>query len=99
MPPAEEVVMANRKTRRAPGTGHLFIRTDSAGRESWYGKWYVEGRQLKRKIGPKRGTNGHGLDRREAERTLRRFVDEVAPPPESRVGVEDAGIRLIEHLE
>ncbi len=88
-----------RRARRAPGAGHLFVRRDSAGRESWYGKWYADARQVKRKIGPRRGPDGRGLDRREAERKLRRLAEEVAPPPDSRVGVEEAGALLIEHLE
>lgn len=73
------VVMAT-KARRAPGAGHLFVKRDTAGRESWYGKWYADGRQVKRKIGAKRGQNGHGHDRREAERRLRKLVEEQAPP-------------------
>ncbi|MEK6272462.1 MAG: site-specific integrase [Actinomycetota bacterium] len=91
--------MAAARSRRAPGAGHLFVKRDSAGRESWYGKWYAEGRQLMRKIGPKRGPNGHGLDHREAERKLRQLMEQVAPPPESRVSVQEAGERLIAHLE
>ena len=88
-----------KKTRRAPGAGHLFVRRDKAGRESWIGKWYVDGRQLKRKIGPKRGPDGRGLDRREAERKLRKLAADTPPPPDSRVGVAEAGERLIAHLE
>ena len=77
----------------------MFVRRDSAGRESWYGKWYAEGRQVKRKIGPKRRPDGRGLDKREAERKLRKAVEDTAPPPESRVGVQEAGERLIAHLD
>jgi integrase len=86
-------------TKRAPGSGHLFVRRDSAGRDNWYGKWYAEGRQRMRKIGPKRTPSGRGLDRREAERRLRKLIDEAPPPEASRVGVGEAGRALIEHLE
>jgi integrase len=88
------------KGRRGPGTGHLFVRRDAAGREAWYGKWYVDERhQAKRRIGPKRGPDGRGLDRRAAERKLRKLIEDVAAPPDSRVSVSVAGERLIEHLE
>ena len=84
--------------RRPPGAGHLFIRRDRLGREAWYGKWRTDGRQVLRKIGPKRGADGRGLDRREAERRLRQLAEEAAPPPSSRVSVEEAGEHLIDHL-
>ena len=84
--------------RRAPGAGHLFTRRDKAGRESWYGKWYADGRQVMRKVGPKRAPSGHGLDRREAERKLRQLIEDVAPPSASRVDVAQAGEYLVEHL-
>jgi len=32
---------AQRSPRRPSGTGSLFVRTDHAGRESWYAKWRV----------------------------------------------------------
>ena len=86
------------RTKRAPGSGHLTVRTDSAGRESWYGKWYAEDRQVMRKIGPKRTPSGRGLDRREAERRLRKLIEEAPPPEASRVGVGEAGRALIENL-
>src|SRR5688572_23051125 len=98
--PGSEVLMhRKRSSRRAPGAGHLFTKRDAAGRESWYGKWSVGGRQVKRKLGPKRGPKGHGLDRRAAERKLRALMEEVTPPPASRVGIEEAGRQLIAHLE
>ena len=40
--------------RRPAGTGSLFVRTDKAGRKSWYGKVRVGDRQVKRKLGPRR---------------------------------------------
>jgi hypothetical protein len=36
------------------GTGSLFLRTDRAGRESWYGKFRCGERQVKRKLGYRR---------------------------------------------
>ena len=35
--------------RRSYGTGALLIRTDAAGRETWYGLWYSNGRRVKRR--------------------------------------------------
>lgn len=88
------------KTRRAPGAGHLFIRKSGAGLESWYGKWTVEGRQIKRKIGPKRAPGGaKGLTRAEAERALRRLMEDDNVAPSERLDVSTAGRRLIDHLE
>jgi integrase len=85
------------KVRRPPGAGHLYVRRDKAGRESWFAKWYADGHQVKRKIGPKRDQDGRGLDRAEAERKLRDLVHDVAPPVHSRVEIEEAGRHLIDH--
>lgn len=64
--------------RRSYGTGSLFIRTDTAGREAWYGKWRQNGRQVKRKIGPKRAAGGRvGLTRVQAEAELRTLTAET----------------------
>jgi len=57
---------------RTPGTGALFVRADSAGREVWYGKWRVDGRQVKRRLGPRKSkTQPHGMTARQAEVALR----------------------------
>ena len=89
--------MAERKTRRAPGAGHLFVRSSKAGVESWYAKFYVDGRQVKRKIGEKRPPgSSRGLTRAEAEKTLRRLADEAQAPVAERLTVEIAGQRLVE---
>ncbi len=92
--------MAKRKTRRAPGSGHIFVRTSKAGDEAWYGKIYVDGRQLKRKIGPKRAPGGtRGLTRAEAEKVLRKLADEARAPISERVDVQLAGERLVADRE
>lgn len=71
-------------------------------RESWYGQWRIGGRQVKRKLGPKRQAGGRdGLTRSQAERELRRRIE--AETTVTTVGdrrtVEEAGERLIEHLD
>ncbi len=59
--------------RRPPDTGSLFVRTEGAGRQAWYGKWREGGRQVKRRLGPARSPGADaGLTRREAEALLRR---------------------------
>jgi integrase len=89
-----------RRTRRAPGAGHLFVRRDKAGRESWVGKWYADGRQVMRKIGPKRTPDTRGLNKRDAEAKLRKLMEQIAqPPPDSRMDLAEAGKRLIAHLD
>lgn len=64
--------------RRPYGTGALLVRRDSAGRETWYGKWWVGTAQVKRRIGPKRvPATGEGLTRSQAEGELRRLMGAV----------------------
>jgi len=92
--------MAKRKTRRAPGSGHIFVRKTKAGDEAWYGKVYVDGRQLKRRIGPKRAPGGTlGLTRAEAEKALRKLADEARAPVSERINVQLAGERLVADRE
>lgn len=71
--------------RRPHGTGSLYVRVDAAGRETWYGKWWQNGRQVKRKIGLKRAAGSReGLTRSQAEAELRRLIGEVQVKP--RIG-------------
>jgi hypothetical protein len=92
--------MAERARRRSYGSGSLFVRTDSAGRESWYGQWRIDGRQVKRRIGPRRSAGrADGLTTAQAERELRRLVAETAvAPTHERLTVAEVGARHLEHL-
>jgi len=56
--------------KRSYGSGRLFVRAESAGRETWYGSWRVGGRRVKRRLGLKRrpGT-ADGLTRSQARRS------------------------------
>jgi integrase len=88
--------------RRSYGTGSLYARRDAGGHQTWYGKWRVGSRQVKRRIGPVRSAGGRdGLTRAQAERELRRRME--AEIPRVAVGegktVEQAGELLISHLE
>ncbi len=87
--------------RRSYGTGSLFVRRDAGGRETWYGVWRVEGRRVKRTIGPKRPSGSReGLTRAQAERELQRRINTERPAPSTgRVTVADAGEALIRHLD
>lgn len=89
-------------SRRSYGSGSLAVRVNSAGAESWYGKWRdVSGRQHKRVLGPKRQPGSRdGLTRKQAEIELRRAMEEVpqARKTVERVDVALAGRRLLEHL-
>ena len=88
--------------RRPYGAGALYLRSDLAGRETWYGKWRRDGVQVKRKIGAKR-TEGErdGLTRRQAEAELRRLIVEVKPTRVSgdALTMAELGRRYIAHIE
>ena len=87
--------------KRSYGTGSLYTVRDGRGREIWYGRWWVGGQRIKRRLGLKRPAGSRdGLTRTQAERALQRLIDsEVRAVPEVRVGVREVGAQLIEHLE
>src|SRR3954467_4496790 len=87
-------------SRRSYGTGSLYVRRDSAGRETWYGQWRAGTTLVKRRIGARReaGTS-NGLTKAQAERELRRKIDrERASASRERVTIAEAGERYIDHL-
>ncbi len=95
------MTIATPPARRSCGTGALYVRTDSSGRESWYGHWRVDGQQIKRCI--------DGLTRTRAEAELREYVGvtgtEHGPLPLSRIGEVDVAaapkaiiLRVADHL-
>ncbi|HEV7529177.1 MAG TPA: site-specific integrase [Solirubrobacteraceae bacterium] len=70
-------------------------------RGSWYGKWRLGERQVKRRLGAVRpvGTS-EGLTRKQAEAELRRLMSEVKLlVPEQRVTFEQAAERYVQHVE
>jgi integrase len=88
--------------RRSYGTGSLYTRADSHGRETWYARWHTAGRRVKRRIGPKRmASTRDGLTRPQAEAELRRLiaVTQVAPRVGERLTVADVSERYREHAE
>jgi integrase len=87
--------------KRPYGSGRLYTRTDAAGRETYYARWYSDGREVKRRLGPKRIPNtGDGLTKTDAEAELRRLRAEVKPA--GRAGdaltIADLGRRYIADL-
>lgn len=83
-------------SRRSYGTGSLFTY-----RGKWYGKWWVGDKQVKRAIGPKRLPGSRqGHTRTQAERELRRLMQEVRrAPSHERLTLGEVGERYLSHLE
>ncbi len=103
--PAEEcrkrLVASAVMPKRSYGSGRLFVYTDKAGVESWYGSWRVGGRRVQRKIGLKREAGGsYGLTRVQAERELRKRIenDLILATPERKTVTEAASL-YVDHLE
>lgn len=68
-------MQAEPSAKRAYGSGSIIER-----RGDYYGKWRVGGRQVFRKLGPKRSAaNPQGLTRKQAEQRLRERMAEVEP--------------------
>src|SRR4051794_12463414 len=87
--------------KRSYGSGRLFVRADSAGRETWYGSWRVGGRRVKRRLGLKRRPSmADGLTRTQAEAELRRrMASTTVVAGAARRTVGEAGNAYIDHLE
>lgn len=85
-------------TRRSYGSGSLYVRRDAAGRETWYAHWRQNGRQVKRRIGPKRAPGSReGLTRRQAEAELRNLIGSVQVKPRAgeALTIAEAATRYI----
>ncbi len=88
--------------RRSYGSGSLYVRADGNGREQWYGHWRANGRQMKRRIGPKRGQGSReGFTRAQAEAELRRLIAETQTtrPVGERLTVEEVAARYLLHSQ
>jgi integrase len=82
--------MSKTKTRRSTGSGSILTRTAKSGQVTYYGKWYVDGRQVKRKLGPARSShNADGLTKVQAEARLRELMAdaEVTAPADTRLTI------------
>ena len=88
--------------RRSYGSGRVYVRTDAAGRETFYGSWWTNGRRVKRRLGVKRARGDReGLTAAQAESELRRLMGEVTPSssPGDRLDMAEVGRRYRKHLE
>ncbi|HVY77349.1 MAG TPA: site-specific integrase [Solirubrobacterales bacterium] len=86
--------------RRSYGSGRLYVRVDAAGVEAWYGSWYVGGRRVNRKIGPKRKAGSReGLTAAQAEREMQRRIESESAVVRSGMSVGEVGDRYVTHLE
>lgn len=86
--------------RRSYGSGSLSVRIDAAGVETWYARWYFDGRQVQRKIGPKRRVGSReGLTRAQAEREMQRRIESERIVVRSGMTVAEVGGRYVDHLE
>jgi integrase len=84
------------RSKRAYGSGSIIEE-----RGSWYGKWRVGDRQVKRKLGRVRVIGStDGLTRKQAEAALRRMMSEVKVlAPEERITFREAAERYVHHVE
>ena len=87
--------------KRSYGTGRVYARKDSAGRETFYGAWRSNGRRMHRVLGVKRSrAGGEGLTIKQAEEKLRQLMAEQAPARAhgGRLTLSQAGARYQAHL-
>jgi integrase len=94
--------MTASKSKRPHGTGALYVRTDAVGRESWYGRWYANGREVKRCIGRVRPPKGEtGLTKTAAEKRLIELMAEAVAKREKgdRLTIADLGRLYLDDLE
>jgi integrase len=84
------------ESKRAYGAGSIIEE-----RGSWYGKWRIGDRQVKRKLGRVRTLGStDGLTRKQAEAALRRMMSEVKVlAPEERITFREAAERYVHHVE
>jgi integrase len=92
---------AQMAARRSYGSGRVYVRSDSAGRETYYGSWWSNGRRVNRKLGAKRARGSReGLTAAQAEAELRRLMRDVqSAPPTDRLDVSEIGPRYLAHLK
>jgi integrase len=87
--------------KRSYGAGSLYVHTDAAGRDMYYGRWRRDGQQLNRCLGLKRqGKLGLTLPQAEAE--LRRLIAEAKPTRQAggeALTIAELGRRYVADLE
>jgi len=88
--------MARNGKKRAYGSGSVFEKSGA-----FYGKWRVNGRQVLRKLGPRRRPGSRdGLTHAQAEARLRELMAHtVVPTSPERLTFDEVGQRYLRHLE
>ncbi len=87
--------------KRSYGTGSVYVRTDAAGVEHFYGAWHANSRRMHRVLGAKRARGSReGMTQMQAEEKLRRLMAEEAPKTAlgDRLTLSEAGRRYQGHL-
>jgi integrase len=90
------------RPRRTRGTGSLEVRPTAAGGRVWYGRWWVGGKLLRRRIAEVREPGARfGLTKTQAEARLRELMvaEKARPRLEERLTVEQAVTRYVDHVE
>jgi integrase len=70
-------------------------------RGAWYATWWLDGRQVKRKVGPKREpASRQGLTKTQAEARLRELIGKTKVlVPQERMTLKEAGELYLVHVE
>jgi integrase len=70
-------------------------------RGAWYATWWLDGRQVKRKVGPKREpASRQGLTKTQAEARLRELIGKTEVlAPQERMTLKEAGELYLVHVE
>jgi integrase len=91
------VTATERGAARAYGSGSLWTRRNARGGETWYGQVRVDGRVVRRALGPKRAVGSReGLTRVQAEKRLRELIQAAVPlRVTERVTLAEAGAEFI----
>jgi integrase len=87
---------------RPRGTGSLLRHAHRNGGETWYGKWWVNGGQVMRRLGPVRAPRARdGLTRSQAEAVLRRAIEasRANTQKSERLDLAEAGRRYLANRE
>ncbi len=94
--------MTTNTTKGRRGDGSLLIVTDAQGRRTYHGKVFVNGRQVKRKLGRVREpASRDGLTKAQAATALRELRGSVgaAVPRDHRMTMKEAGDAYLAHLD
>jgi integrase len=90
------------KQPRPRGTAALYVHTAKSGQKTWYARYRIGGKQVRRALGPVKDKGAKiGLNKSDAEAALRRIreADGLAPPVGERLTFDEASKRYLLHIE